>query len=52
MNTKNIDIDPFKYPSEEEIKTSWMQWEAREGRPCQKEAIKWLQCTSVAKVCQ
>lgn len=51
MDDKNssLYIDPFKYPSDKDIKNSWDSWKASE-KPCQVAAIKWLQCMGIAKV--
>lgn len=51
MDDKNssLFIDPFKYPSDDDIKTSWDSWKESE-KPCRLAAIKWLQCMGITKV--
>ena len=51
MDDKNssLFIDPFKYPSDDDIKNSWQNWKGSE-KPCEVAAIKWLQCMGITKV--
>lgn len=51
MDDKNssLFIDPFKYPSDDDIKNSWQNWKGSD-KPCEVAAIKWLQCMGVTKV--
>jgi hypothetical protein len=42
-------IDPFRCPSDADIKKKWDCWKKEEG-PCKQPAIKWLQCMGLVKV--
>lgn len=50
MEDKNssLYIDPFKCPSDGDIKKSWNNWKEAE-KPCTTAAIKWLQCMGISK---
>ena len=50
MDDKNssLFIDPYKFPSDEDIKKKWHTWQGSE-KACEGAAIKWLKCMSITK---
>ncbi|CAB9500161.1 expressed unknown protein [Seminavis robusta] len=42
-------IDPFRYPSDDDIDKKLKLWEKEEGEACQSSAVKWLNCIRFVK---